>query len=752
MPGSTRLLPGALAWMLSLAMTASAADTGSASGTVFDPNGQPVPDAVVKISGDRLPVGRSVTTDANGLFEFDYLPTGVYTVETDKAGVGRARRPAVVELEKDTQVDLVIGLTINEELTVTASRPTVDVRAAEISSNFTADTVNSLPLERTYRGLFQLIPGVADNRSPIGPAAGGSRQDNTYLIDGANITSPGFGYLSTEVNELDVAEVNLKRAGITAEFGRASGTVTNVISRSGTNRFSGLARIDWLSKHLVNAYELPDQLLDAGVKPGAFRDALLTTEAGPAVGVGGPVIRDRAFFYGSVRYFRQTKWDRLNKVNVALPDEVRTGSEFFGKLTAVPTTSHQLTLSYRQRPNQVEYAGIGSDFAPEVASSNDNGSRIATADWTTFMTPRRSVNVRYLYSREINEDVPVTDLGYLPPFNPANLVAMGQYMDPTQSNLTIGGGQYANTQNYRRHEARGTFSQMFDLGRTSHVLKAGGGYEFGEENLNRLANGWGTIVNVDENGVPALRTRYYTPQSPQLGQGRTTSLFIQDDLTIVNRLFVNAGVLLNRDQFSQNVAGSGGCPATVALKGGAAIYESRGDSCDFLRFGFGDEIQPRLGVSYQLRNEKGDKAYANWGRYYNMDQKSSGRSLAPNRIFQTQTIFDLNAKILSSGPLASTTGKMIDPAIKPIYSNEMLFGYATPLAGPYSIDVAFMSRTMHNFIEDVPSRRNGTAPDSGPFVATNLPCVAFAACQNADGRRTYRALTIQRASPDGRAG
>jgi hypothetical protein len=220
-------------------------------------------------------------------------------------------------------------------------------------------------------------------------------------------------------------------------------------------------------------------------------------------------------------------------------------------------------LSYRQRPNSVENAGIGSDFAPGVASSNDNGSRIATADWTTFLTPRRSVNVRYLYSREINEDTPVTDLGYLPPFNPANLVAMGQYMDPTQSNLTIGGGQYANIQNYRRHEARGTFSQMFDLGRTSHVLKVGGGYEFGEENLNRLANGWGTVVNVNVNGVPALRTRYYTPQSPQLGQGRTSSLFIQDDLTIANRLFVNAGVLLNRDQFSQNVEGSGGCPATI---------------------------------------------------------------------------------------------------------------------------------------------------------------------------------------------
>jgi hypothetical protein len=143
-----------------------------------------------------------------------------------------------------------------------------------------------------------------------------------------------------------------------------------------------------------------------------------------------------------------------------------------------------------------------------------------------------------------------------------------------------------------------------------------------------------------------------------------------------------------------------------------------------------------------MREGQGDKAHVNWGRYYNMDQKSSGRSLAPSRIFQTQTVFDLNGAILSSGPLASTTGKMIDPAIEPIYTDEISFGYSIPFGGIYGLDVFALSREMHNFIEDVPSRQNGTAPDSGPFVAANLPCAAFAACQGADARRTYRAMTV----------
>ena len=648
MRASIRPLLVALALLAAPVAPAGAADTGTASGTVFDSNGQPVPEAMVRISGDSLPAGRTVVTGANGNYEFEYLLPGAYVIETDKDGVGRARRAAFVELGKDTQVDLVVGLAINEELTVTAARPIVDVRATEVSFNFKADTLNTLPLERTYRGLFQLIPGVADNRSPIGPAAGGGRQDNTYLIDGANITNAGFGHLSTEINELDIDEVKLKRAGISAEVGRTAGSVKNVISRSGTNRLSGVGRIDWLSTGLVGEYKLPDQLVDAGIRPGAFRDPLLTSETGPAVGVGGPLVRDRAFFYGSARYTRQSKWDRLNKVNGVLPDELRTGPEFYGKLTAVPRLN-QLTVSYRHRPNQVDFAGLGSETAPTVATTTDNSNRIATAEWASFITPRSSLNVRYLYSKEINEDVPITDLGYQPPFDPRHLSAMGQYTDPTQANLIVGGAQYANTQNYRRHEVRGTYSRFFDLGSTSHALKAGGGYEFGEEMLNRAANGWGSIVNINVSGVPALRTRYYTPQSPQLGQGRTSSMFVQDDFTLARRLSLNAGVLLNRDEFAQDVKGSGGCPATVVLKGGAAVYESNDDSCTFLRFGFGDEIQPRLGLSYQLRADKGDKAYANWGRYYNMDQKSSGRSLAPNRIYQTQTVFDLNANVLSSG-------------------------------------------------------------------------------------------------------
>jgi hypothetical protein len=672
-----------IALTVALPVAARAADTGTISGTVFDQGGEAVSGAVVKASGANLPAGRTAVTGANGTYRFEYLLAGEYDVAIESGADRSAARRAVVEVGKDTQVDFVTGLGLNEQVTVTAATPVVDVKSTEVSFNFKTDALGLLPIERTYRGMFQLIPGVAENRSTVGPVAGGTRQDNTYLIDGANITNPAYGYLTSEVNQLDIAEVNVKRAAVSAEFGRTGGVVTNAVSRSGSNQFAGIARFDWLHEAFVSDYKLPPDLRARGLRPGTFRDPALTTEITPAAGFGGPIVRNRVFFYGSARYGRQAKWARVNKVGAALPDEVRTGSEFYGKVTAVPTAAHQLTASLRNRPDDLDNLGLTSDYAPGVGSSAENLTRIGTVEWANFITPTTALNVRYLHMKEINEDHPITQLGLLPPFNPLNLAAMGQYTDPNQANLFVGGAPFSNTQNYLRHELRGTFNRFFDVGRTSHAAKAGVGYEFTEEEFNRLANGWGTIANITQSGIPALRARYFTPQAAQLGQGRTYSLFVQDDISVATRLFVNAGLLLNRDEFSQTVEGSRGCPSTVALKGGAAPFESHGDGCTFLRFGFGDELQPRLGISYQLRQGKNDKAYANWGRYYTMDQKSAARSLAPIRIFQTQTIFDLSGNILSSGPLANTTGKLIDPSLEPTYNDEFVIGYATPLGRRY---------------------------------------------------------------------
>src|SRR5829696_5790748 len=302
----------AAVFCLCVAGGAAAQQTGSVSGTVFDQSGAAVAGASVRISGDPMPSGRATTTTDSGTYSFSLLLPGEYVVQAEKPQAGSTKRTVLVQVDRDTQLDLAIGVTVQEALVVTAVTPIVDMRSTEVSFNFKDEYLRNIPLERNYRGLFQLIPGVPDNRSPVGPAAGSTRQDNADLIDGVNITNPGFGYLSTEVNELDIAEVNIKRAGVSAEFGRTAGAVTNAVTRSGTNQLSGAARIDWLPQELIG-----------DLKDDAFPDPLLTTVVSPGVSLGGPVLNDKLFWYGSARYFGETRGDRVNKLNEVLPNQER---------------------------------------------------------------------------------------------------------------------------------------------------------------------------------------------------------------------------------------------------------------------------------------------------------------------------------------------------------------------------------------------------------------------------------------------
>jgi len=637
-------------------------------------------------------------------------------------------------VDVDAQVDLVLSPAATEEVTVVAESPAVDLKNTEVSFSYTSETTKNLPLARSYSGLFQLIPGVADNRSSVGPAAGGSRQDNTYLIDGVNITNPGFGYLETEVNELDIAEFNVKRGAITAEFGRAAGIVTNAVSRSGTNTLSGVARIVYQPLSFMSKPDDP-----------AF-GVVRTDLVNPALGLGGPLVRDKVFFYASAQYYRENRPDRVNKFGTPLPDRLNSGEEYYGKITSTPTPKHLIAASYRYRPNDTEGGFLSATVAnadPSVAATDKVRAQIATASWSFFPTDRTTIDVKYLYLKDKTSSDPVTTLGYLPTWDNNNLAAMGQYTDPTRDNMVVGGSEYTNRQNYTRQEIKAAVGQYFDLGKTGHQFKVGLGYEFGEEDLNRLTNGWGTISRITA-AVPYYRARYYFEQPSQIGQGRTWSLFAQDTMTVGSRLTLNLGVLLNQDSFAQDLPGSGGCPVPPFTKsgvaGGAAVFETDGDRCTFVRFGWGDEIQPRLGLNFNVRPGKGDKVYANWGRYYNMDQKSSGRSLAPRRIYQREARYAVaTGALISDLPRASTTGKQIDTDLKPTYNDEFLAGYATPFGGPWSVDLFYIYRNTKNFIEDVPS----VLPDTGPYAAANLPCSTYASCQGVEAKRKYQAVTVE---------
>ena len=673
----------ALACCLLIPALCSAQQTGSVSGAVFERSGAPVPGATVKISGEAMPTPRQALTTDTGTYTFLLLLPGVYKIEVEKTGLGRTTRDVEVALDRDTQSDFILG-SVTEQVNVSAALPSVDVKKTELDFNFRMDQIQNLPILKNYSGLFQLVPGVAENNS-FAPSGGGSRQDNKYLLDGVDITNPGFGYLSTEVNGVDIAEFNIKRGAITAEFGRAQGFVTNAVTRSGTNQLRGTGRFEYrprgFSARSVQVDSVGTQTLIENT----------TDNWNVGISAGGPAIKNRLFWYGSAQYLDANTTNRVNALG-SVPDSNTKTKELFGKITYQASPTMLINGGYRYRPAKCIVCSIGNNDAPTVARDNDTNARVGTLTWHYFVGNRTVVEAKYIRMEENFSAVAQTQLGFRPEFVVSNLPSMGQV---TISNVTQGGHNLRNeTQNYKRDEFRATATRFFDFGGTQHQAKAGLGVEQGQEYLRRLSNGWGTLAIV-QSGTQ-VQARYYPVQPAQVSPGRTYSLFIQDDITIRRRLVVNAGLLANRDEFAN----------VLATKN------------TFLTFNFGDELQPRIGVNYQLREGQGDKVYGNWGRYYAMDQKSSARTLAPARLFLNEALFNATTGApISDLPLASTTSKTIDPGLRPPYTDETVIGYATPLPDGWTVDLFYIYRTSKDFIEDIPA----SLPATGPFHAGQLP-------------------------------
>jgi len=686
---------------------AFAAETGSVSGTVRSSDGAALPGARVTVAGPLLPAGRSATTGTDGAFDFQRLPPGTYQVSANLEGMGSARREAIVALDSDTRLELVLKATLEEAITVSAAAPIIDVKSAEVQVDFTSPAIEALPLTRTFKGLFQLAPGVAENLR-LAPNAGGSRMDNTFLLDGINVTNPDFGDIVPDFSELDVEEVALKRGGVTAEFGRTGGMVVNAITKSGTNRFAVDLRFE----------DQPASFVSANQNPTVQNTPDKSTFAGA---LSGPILHDRLWFYGSASLPRTTTTDRRNNLG-SVPDSNLDTDEYFAKLTANPLANHLISASWRTRKTTNGNANITSTASPTIGTNDSTEYKLGTFGWTWNTTASSFAEVKLNHNEEDNGTDPLTHLGYRPAFNPARPDLMGKFTSTPDflvgganaAGQTVGGSDLAvNNDDFSRDEAKATFRTLLEGGHgVDHDLRVGVTYERDSERLERLANGWGTVT---WNPTTRLFTAsYVSAQSPHTGRGRTYGAFLQDQAVLSDRLTVTAGVLTDHDDYYGERLGA--TPGTKTRR-------------KILTFDFSQEIQPRLGVVWVPRKERGDKLYATFGRYYNADNKSLGRAGSPTRLFTTRATFDATGRLVSEVPQANTQTKTIDHGLDPQYTDELVAGYAAPCPNGWSAELWGMYRKVGNIIEDVSADGLG----NGPFHVAQLP----------GAYRRYEALTVE---------
>lgn len=349
----------------------------SQSGTlkviVVDDQGGVMPGVTLTLSSPIMMGERSLITNALGEVLFVNLTPGTYSLSSKLEGFqDRISEGIEVSLDKQTLLQVEMKPTVLEEaVTVTAVSPVVDTTKSVVAEHVTQKTVESLPIARDFVGYLQLAAGVnmvpnsqgsETSQDPAGKGGmnyydrgeqgaintrgGGKRgsRDNMFFLDGVNITGLASQTALMTFNNEVIQEQQLMTSGVPAEYGGGKGVVGNIVTKSGGNRFSGSANFYFQPKAFYRNYggSNYDNAADPTMLEG-YKDNKYDT----AATFGGPILRDKVWFFLSGQYRRNSDEFPLSESasstrEVVDYDQQRKG--FFGKLTLNLTPNDSFTF------------------------------------------------------------------------------------------------------------------------------------------------------------------------------------------------------------------------------------------------------------------------------------------------------------------------------------------------------------------------------------------------------------------------
>ena len=282
-----------------LGMQTASAQTTTASieGTVKDPQDRVVAGAQIIVKSEARGIERTTTSDDSGFYRVTALPAGTYSLAASHTGFATQSFPNVeltVNRTATIDVQLEVG-PVQERVSVTSETLAIDPTTPATGATVTPRQITEMPVNgRNYLDLLQLVPGVvvnhqanagSDNSTPVlGERAG----NNNFMIDGQPNKNTVTGGAAAQFNQETIAEFQVLTAGYKAEFGQASGAIVNVITRSGGNGLHGVGSFF----HRNDAFDSSNSLT-------ASQDAPELRRYDYSLALGGPIVKDKVFFFGS---------------------------------------------------------------------------------------------------------------------------------------------------------------------------------------------------------------------------------------------------------------------------------------------------------------------------------------------------------------------------------------------------------------------------------------------------------------------
>jgi len=306
------LLPGFLA-------AQDPTQTGGIAGTAVDPDGAGLPGVTVTISSPVL-IKRtaSMLTTPDGSFRFNFLPVGSYEMTFALQGFKTVvRKDVQVSIRKTTSLKVTMEATsLQETVTVVGETPVVDLKTSTIQTNFTQVMLQKLPSARDPWVIMAMTAGVVMDRENVGGSTAGNqssayahgtlRNQTSYNIDGVNMTDSAANGASAMYFDFDsFEEIQVETAAHTADV-QVGGLVLNMITKSGSNKLGGGISV-YGENDTFQSDNIPDKTLNpqyANVGTGNPLDYYFEWGGD----IGGPIIKDKLWFYGA---FRKTDISRF---------------------------------------------------------------------------------------------------------------------------------------------------------------------------------------------------------------------------------------------------------------------------------------------------------------------------------------------------------------------------------------------------------------------------------------------------------
>ncbi len=362
--GLTRSLVAMVFALTPVVVFGQAGVTGTITGRIVDSSGAVVPGASVTLKSPEALGEHTTVTDSQGLYRIQNLQPATYDARAELQGFQTAATKVTVRLGATTEVNFTLSVgSMSETVTVSAEAPIVDPERTGVAVNINNTALTTVPIStnRRYQDVWGVMPGVfVRPDTPDSEPSVNSRgtSENNIKLDGMHVTDPYGGAVTAVSFNFDAIEdMQVKTLGREAEDSAGTGGVMAIVTKSGGNSVHGTTSLflipqPWNSSNVANAP--PNQ----------------RKEYQPNLALGGPIDRDRIWFFGAYRRIQQD----ATANNAPVPKETR-GNLVYGKVTTQVNANQRLAVTFQYDATTARYAVLrGASNRTLTVTAGLNGS------------------------------------------------------------------------------------------------------------------------------------------------------------------------------------------------------------------------------------------------------------------------------------------------------------------------------------------------------------------------------------------